>query len=178
MSACSRTGRSASRRCDGADAGAARTGLQRLQFSPLRPTASRSPGAVSAAPGEGRGYLANPPKWRMFGFSCNNFAASGRGRGATRGGGQRSLHSPISTPTSGERRRLRPRRKAQDEPRQPKSIAPVLALLLYRHPVQRAAPVDHADRRAVRAVFEAHEARRIAAVGSAQRAVERLQLVD
>jgi hypothetical protein len=23
-----------------------------------------------------RSYLANPPKWRMFGFNCNNFAAS------------------------------------------------------------------------------------------------------
>lgn len=26
--------------------------------------------------GKVRGYLANPPKWRMFGFNCNNFAAS------------------------------------------------------------------------------------------------------
>jgi hypothetical protein len=26
--------------------------------------------------GKVRGYLANPPKWRMFGFNCNNFAAT------------------------------------------------------------------------------------------------------
>ena len=26
--------------------------------------------------GKVRAYLANPPKWRMFGFNCNNFAAS------------------------------------------------------------------------------------------------------
>lgn len=26
--------------------------------------------------GKVRGYLASPPKWRMFGFNCNNFAAS------------------------------------------------------------------------------------------------------
>jgi hypothetical protein len=26
--------------------------------------------------GKVRAYLANPPKWRMFGFNCNNFAAT------------------------------------------------------------------------------------------------------
>ena len=35
-----------------------------------------------------RGYLANPPKWRMFGFNCNNFAAS---LGAVAG-----LHEPAN----------------------------------------------------------------------------------
>jgi len=35
-----------------------------------------------------RDYLANPPKWRMFGFNCNNFAAS---LGAVAG-----LHEPAN----------------------------------------------------------------------------------
>ena len=53
------------------------------------PTSTTAPFASSAAYrvsltedqyqqllGKVRATLANPPKWRMFGFNCNNFAAS------------------------------------------------------------------------------------------------------
>ena len=31
---------------------------------------------IPATPRQGARQLAHPPKWRMFGFNCNNFAAS------------------------------------------------------------------------------------------------------
>lgn len=37
---------------------------------------SLTEGQYQALLSKARAYLANPPKWRMFGFNCNNFAAS------------------------------------------------------------------------------------------------------